>query len=149
MQSNNTTDGKNKVLFICVHNSARSQMAEAYLKKFGGDKFEVKSAGLEPGKLNPVVVEAMRQDGIDISGNSTKSAFDIYKKGKLFNYVIAVCDEAAAQQCPAFPGTAKKMHWFFADPSGFSGTDEEKLAKTLEVRDAIKQKIKEWLNEIL
>lgn len=149
MQNNNTTDGKIKVLFICVHNSARSQMAEAYLKKFGGDRFEVKSAGLEPGKLNPVVVEAMRQNGIDISGNSTKSVFDIYRKGELFNYVITVCDEASSERCPIFPGGVKKMHWPFKDPSAFMGTDDEKLAKTIEVRDAIKQKIKEWLNEIL
>src|SRR3989339_951120 len=135
---------KQKVLFVCVHNSARSQMAEAFLKKYGGDRFEVESAGLEPGTLNPVVVEAMKEVGIDISGNKTKSVFDFYKQGKLYDYVITVCDEASAQRCPIFPGNAVKMNWSFTDPSGFTGTDQEKLAKVRVVRDSIESKIKEW-----
>ncbi|OGC06158.1 arsenate reductase [candidate division WOR-1 bacterium RIFOXYD2_FULL_36_8] len=135
---------KKKVLFICIHNSARSQMAEAFLKKYGGDKFEVESAGLEAGILNPLVVEAMKEVGIDISGNKTKSVFDFYKQGKLYDYVITVCDEASAQRCPIFPGNAVKMNWSFTDPSGFTGTDQEKLAKVRVVRDSIESKIKEW-----
>src|SRR6266496_1921852 len=82
-----------KVLFVCVHNSARSQMAEAYLNHFGEGRFEAESAGLEPGTLNPLVVHVMREDGIDISRNETKGVFDMIKQGKLFEYVITVCDE--------------------------------------------------------
>lgn len=136
-----------KVLFICIHNSARSQMAEAFLKKYGGDKFEVESAGLEPGKLNPTVVSVMKEIGIDISQNQTKSAFDLAKLGKQYDYVITVCDESQAERCPIFPGKAKKLHWSFADPSSFSGTLEEKTDKTRKVRDEIETKIKDFLFE--
>ena len=131
---------KIKVLFVCIHNSARSQMAEAFLKKIGGEKFEVESAGLEPGKLNPIVVEAMKEVGIDISNNKTKSVFDLYKQGKLYNYVITVCDESKAEKCPVFPGITKNIHWGFADPSAFTGTNEEKLAGTRKVREEINKK---------
>lgn len=139
---------KIKVIFICVHNSARSQMAEAFLKKYGGEKFEVTSAGLEPGILNPVVVEVMQEIGIDISNNKTKSVFDFYKNGNFFNYVITVCDESQSERCPLFPGVVKQMHWSFTDPSSFDGTFEEKKAKTRKVRDEIEIKIKQWLEEI-
>lgn len=139
---------KIKVIFICVHNSARSQMAEAFLKKYGGEKFEVTSAGLEPGVLNPVVVEVMKEIGIDISGNKPKSVFDFYKNGSFFNYVITVCDESQSERCPIFPGVVKQMHWGFTDPSSFDGTFEEKKTKTRKVRDEIETKIKQWLEEI-
>jgi len=121
-------------------------MAEAFLKKYGGDRFEVESAGLEPGKLNPVVVEAMKETGIDISQNKTKSVFDFYKQGKLYDYVVTVCDESQSERCPIFPGIAQKLHWGFPDPSAFTGSQEEKLKKTKEVRDQIEGKIKDWLN---
>lgn len=94
-----------KVLFVCTHNSARSQMAEAYLKKFGGNRFEVESAGIEPGKLNPYVVRALAEEGIDIAGKQTQSAFDLLRKGRYYNFVIAVCSKEAAERCPIFPGT--------------------------------------------
>jgi len=139
---------KKRVLFVCVHNSARSQMAEAFLKKYGGDRFEVESAGLEPGKLNPVVVEVMKEIGIDISQNKTKSVFDFYKQGKQYDYVITVCDESQSGACPVFPGKGQRLHWAFDNPSSFNGTHEEKLAKTLKVREQIKQKIEEWLKKI-
>ncbi len=134
---------KKKILFICVHNSARSQMAEAFLKHLAGNRFEVESAGLEPGKLNPLAIEVMKEIGIDISQNKTKSVFDFYKADKKYNYVITVCDESQSKSCPVFPGNAKKLHWSFDDPSGFTGTWEEKLGKTRIVRDKIKQKIEE------
>lgn len=136
-----------KVLFVCVHNSARSQMAEALLKHFAGDIFEVESAGLEPGKLNPLAIEVMKEIDIDISGNKTKSVFDFYKQGKRYDYVITVCDESQAQRCPVFPGTtaARRIHWSFDDPASFQGTWEEKLEKTRQVRDKIKQQIEQWL----
>ena len=92
---------KQKVLFICVHNSARSQMAEAFLKEICVDYFEAHSAGLEPGKLNPLAVEAMREIGIDISQNKTQSVFDVFRSGELFAYVITVCDESSADRCPS------------------------------------------------
>jgi len=113
---------KKRVLFVCIHNSARSQMAEAFLKKYGGDRFEVESAGLEPGKLNSVVVEAMKEVGIDISQNKTKSAFDFYKQGKQYDYVITVCDESQSGSCPVFPGNGERFHWGFSDPSAFAGS---------------------------
>ncbi|MGH7953493.1 MAG: arsenate reductase ArsC [Limisphaerales bacterium] len=94
---------KKNVLFVCIHNSARSQMAEAFLNQICGDEFEAHSAGLEPGKLNPIVVEAMKEVGIDISGNQTKAVFDMFKSGKMFSYVITVCDETSAERCPIFP----------------------------------------------
>jgi arsenate reductase len=140
---------KKKVLFVCVHNSARSQMAEAFLKALAGDRFEVMSAGLEPGVLNPLAVEVMKEVGIDISQNRTKSAFDLFKQGKLFSYVISVCDAASAERCPLFPGLlTARIHWSFADPSAFTGTYEEKLEQTRKVRDAIREKIEAWLKEI-
>lgn len=139
---------KQRVLFVCIHNSARSQMAEAFLKQLAGDKFEVESAGLEPGRLNPIVVEAMKEAGIDISHNKTKGVFDLIKQSKLYAYVITVCDEAQAERCPVFPGVAQRLHWSFEDPSRFEGSYEEKLQKTRNVRDKIKQSIQEWIRTI-
>jgi arsenate reductase len=136
------------VLFVCIHNSARSQMAEAFLNQICGDTFAAHSAGLEPGKLNPFAVEAMREMGVDISGNRTKSVSDMVKSGKLFAHVITVCDEAGAERCPIFPGVTKRLHWSFPDPSQFRGTPGDKLAKTREVRDAIKAKIERWCAEV-
>jgi arsenate reductase len=137
---------KIKVLFVCIHNSARSQMAEALLKSLGGDKFEVQSAGIEPGILNPLAVAAMKDAGIDISSKLTKSVFDYFKDGSIFNYVITVCDETSAERCPIFPGLATRLHWSFRDPSSFEGSFEEKLIKTIAVREEIKAKILDWLN---
>ena len=139
---------KIKVLFVCVHNSARSQMSEAFLNHYFGDRFEAESAGLEPGKLNPIVVDAMKQIGIDISGNKTKSVFDYFKRGKMYRYVITVCDKTAAERCPIFPGVAETIHWSFPDPSALRGTYEEKLDGTKKIRDEIKDKIKKWAAEI-
>jgi len=122
-------------------------MAEALLNKIAGDRFEAESAGVEPGTLNPLAVEAMKELGIDISQNKTKGFFDFIKAGKLFNYVITVCDETSADGCPLFPGYAKKLHWSFRDPSSLEGAYEEKLKKTREIRDEIKARIEEWLKE--
>ncbi|MCF7891940.1 MAG: arsenate reductase ArsC [Candidatus Omnitrophica bacterium] len=136
---------KKKVLFICIHNSARSQMAEAFLNQLAGPKFEVESAGLKPGKLNPLVVKAMQEIGIDISGNKTKSVFDFYRQNRSYDYVITVCDESQSERCPVFPGAAKKFHWGLSDPSRFSGTDQEKLKKIRKIRDEIKVRLEEWI----
>ena len=139
---------KIKVLFLCIHNSARSQMAEAYLKKFGGDNFLVESAGLQAGKLNPIAVTVMMEEDIDISGNQTNDVFDFYKEGRIYNYVITVCDEASAARCPLFPGVHQKINWSFADPSSLTGTDEEKLIQTREIRNKIKEAVKNFINEM-
>lgn len=138
---------KERILFVCSHNAARSQMAEAFLKQLAGDRFEVESAGIEPGTLNPTVVEAMKEIGIDLSQNKTKSVFDFYRQGKHYDYVVTVCDESQAGKCPVFPGTVatKRIHWSFDDPSSFQGTREEKIERTREVRDKIKRRIMEWL----
>jgi arsenate reductase len=136
---------KKKVLFVCIHNSARSQMAEAFLNQLGGDRFAAESAGLEPGKLNSVVVSAMQEIGIDISGHPTKSVAQMIERGPYFDFVVTVCDEASAERCPVFPGAAERLHWGFPDPSGFAGTPEEKLARTREVRDTIQSRLVSWL----
>ena len=139
---------KSKVLFICIHNSARSQMAEAWLNYICGEFFEAQSAGLEPGTLNPLAVEVMREVDIDISGKKTQAVFDVFKSGQLFSYVVTVCDESSAEKCPIFPGPTKRLHWSFADPSEVTGTNEEKLRRVREIRDEIRAKIEEWCEEV-
>jgi arsenate reductase len=140
-------EAKIRVLFVCVHNSARSQMAEAFLNALAGERFMAMSAGLEPGTLNPLAIEAMNEVGIDISKNATKSVFDLYAAGDLFAYVIAVCDAEVAQRCPIFPGITRTLVWSFPDPAAFEGPWNEKLAKTRLVRDAIKSRIVAFLEE--
>ncbi len=140
---------KKKVLFICVHNSARSQIAEAFLKQMADDRFSAESAGLEPGELNPLAVKVMKEEGVDISQNKTKSVVDFYKQGNRYDYVITVCDESQAGKCPVFPAAmaTEMIHWNFDDPASFCGTLEEKLEKTRRLRDEIKQKIKQFIKE--
>jgi arsenate reductase (thioredoxin) len=138
---------KKKVLFICVHNSARSQMAAALLDKRCGEFFEAESAGLEPGKLNPLAVEVLRERDIDISKNKTQAVFDIFKSGKLFAFVITVCDESEAAGCPIFAGVTTRLHWSFPDPSKFTGSPEEQLEQTRQVRDKIDKQIQQFCAE--
>jgi arsenate reductase (thioredoxin) len=139
---------KKKILFVCIHNSARSQMAEAFVNRLCAKVFEAHSAGIESGKLNPLVVEAMREIGIDISSNQTKTVSDILKSGLAFSRVITVCDETSAERCPVIPGNTARLHWSFPDPSAFEGTREEKLKKIRDVRDAIKAKIEQWCSVV-
>jgi arsenate reductase len=139
---------KDKVLFICIHNTARSQMAEAFLNRLCGHQFEAHSAGLEPGKLNPLVVLVMQEIGIDICGNKTKSVERFLKSDEKFAYVITVCDEASAERCPIFPGGVTRLHWGFPDPSGITGSAKEKLRQIRMVRDAIKAKVEAWCGAI-
>jgi arsenate reductase len=138
---------KKKVLFICVHNSARSQMAAALLNKRCGEFFEAQSAGLEPGILNPLAVEALREMEIDISKNKTQAVFDVLKSGELFAYVITVWDESEAKGCPIFPGVTTRLHWSFPDPSKFTGPPEEKIEQTRRVRDKIDGQIRQFCAE--
>jgi len=137
---------KTQILFVCIHNSARSQMAEELLRKLAGDTYEVESAGIEPGKLNPVVIEVLKELGIDISGKKTQAALECVKSGKKYDYVITVCDETSAERCPVFPGSAQRLHWGFTDPSKFEGTWEDKIIKTRGVREEIRRKIEGWLS---
>jgi arsenate reductase len=139
---------KKQVLFVCIHNSARSQMAEAFLKQTCGETFEAHSAGIEPGKLNPIVLEVMKEIGVDISGNATKAVSDFISSGKTYDYVITVCDETSAERCPVFPGGTTRLHWGFPDPSSFAGSHEEKLARTRAVRDEIKCRVEQWCQEV-
>ena len=136
-----------RVLFLCVHNSARSQMAEAFLKKYGAGRFEAESAGLEPGSLNPFAVRAMGEIGIDISHNATKSVFDFAAEGRRYDVVVTVCSKEAAERCPIFPGAHKKLHWPFPDPSAYGGSDEEKMAGTRRIRDMIEAEVVEFAAE--
>jgi len=123
-------------------------MAEAWLNYICGEFFEAQSAGLEPGTLNPLAVEVMREVDIDISGKKTQAVFDVFKSGQLFSYVVTVCDESSAEKCPIFPGPTKRLHWSFADPSEVTGTNEEKLRRVREIRDEIRAKIEEWCEEV-
>jgi len=136
---------KIKVLFVCVHNSARSQMAEAFLNHLGGELFVAESAGFEPGVLNPVVVEAMKEIGLDLSTHATKSVFDFFKQGRMFHFVVSVCDGANAERCPIFPGITKRLAWSFADPASIEGSHDEKLAGTRIVRDNIKSEVEDFI----
>ncbi|MBP9095776.1 MAG: arsenate reductase ArsC [Ignavibacteria bacterium] len=139
---------KIKVLFVCIHNSARSQMAEAFLNNLAGDKFEAHSAGIEPGVLNPLVVESMAQTAIDISKNKTKSVFDLAVNGNAYDYVITVCEKEAADKCPVFPGAGKKIQWSFNDPSKLTGSKEEKLSKIAVIRDEIKSEVEKFIKSL-
>ena len=123
-------------------------MAEAFLNDICGDYFEAHSAGLEPGKLNPLAVEAMREIGIDISRKQTQSVFDVFKSGEFFPYVITVCEESEAAGCPIFPGVTKRLHWSYPDPSALSGTHAERLAGTRKIRDQIRARIETWCDEM-
>jgi arsenate reductase (thioredoxin) len=137
-----------KVLFVCIHNSARSQMAEAFLNQRGGARFHAESAGIEPGKLNPIVVKAMQEVGIDISHQRPRSVDECLQAGTLYDYVITVCDETSAERCPIFPGSGTRLHWGFPDPSALNGDESEKLAGTRLIRDQIKAKINAWCEEM-
>lgn len=136
---------KARILVICIHNSSRSQMAEEYLRLFGGDLFAVESAGLEPGNLNPVVIELLKDDGIDIEGKATRSVFDLHSQGKAYDYVIAVCDPEAKERCPIFPAEKKRLHWPFPDPSAVQGSFEEKLKKVRPIQHEIRDKVQEFI----
>ena len=142
-----TTKRKIKVLFVCIHNSARSQMAEAFLNQLGGEKFVAQSAGMEPGEINPLAVEVMKEVGIDISRNKTNSVFNLFKNCALFNYVITVCDEVNAERCPIFPGITKRLHWSFADPATLTGSHAEKLIATRGIRDEIRDAVISFIDE--
>ncbi len=129
------------VLFVCVHNSARSQMAAALLNAACAPALHAESAGFEPGELSPLAVASMREIGIDISTNATQSVFDLFKSGHLYAYVITVCDEATAETCPIFPGIVKRLHWSIPDPTRLEGAWDQRLAAARDIRDTIAREV--------
>nr|WP_321497482.1 arsenate reductase ArsC [uncultured Methanolobus sp.] len=139
---------KIKVLFICVRNSGRSQIAEAYLKKIGGDRFEVESAGYKPEPVNDLVRKVMEEDGFDLSDKKPQSAWDLFKEGRLYKYVITVCDRAHEEECPIFPRPYVQLHWPYPDPESFTGTQEEKLEQTRNLRDLIRKRVEQFVEDV-
>ena len=137
--------GKVRVLFLCPGNSARSQMAEAFLRKYAGDRFEVFSAGLEPQAINPFAGKVMEEIGFDLSGQHSIDVEQFLDHGP-FGYVITVCAQAESR-CPIFPGAGIRLHWPFEEPAAFQGTEEQKLNKFREIRDEIRVRIESWLRE--
>ncbi len=137
---------KPKVLFLCTGNSARSQMAEAFLRAYAGDQFDVYSAGLEPKGINPVTIQVMNEAGFDMSGHSSKDLRQFIGQVH-FGYMITVCDRAA-EKCPIFPGIGIRLHWSFEDPVAFEGSEQEKLTRFREIRDQIETRVKFWVAEI-
>ena len=122
-------------------------MAAALLNEVCGEFFEAQSAGLEPGTLNPLPVEALQEIGIDISEHETQSVFDVFKSGQLFAYAITVCSESESRGCPIFAGLTTRLHWSFPDPSQFTGTHAEKLAKTRELLEEIRAQMEDFCEE--
>ncbi len=131
-----------RVLFLCTHNSARSQMAEALLRHHGKERIEVYSAGTEPGRVHPMAVHVMAESGLDIAGARSKSLDEFL--GQDFDYVITVCDQAN-ESCPSFPGDPKRIHWSFPDPSAVEGNEEERLRAFRTVRDQLNTRLQTWL----
>lgn len=133
---------KPRVLFLCTHNSARSQMAEGWLRALGGDRFDVASAGTEATRVHPLAIRAMAEVGVDITGHDSK-VFDRYA-GQAWDWVITVCDDAD-ERCPVFPGATRRLHWSFDDPSRATGAEAERLATFGRVRDEIAARLRTWL----
>jgi len=141
-----TREKKLRVLILCTGNSARSQMAEGLLRHVGGTRYEVFSAGTKPVGMNPVAIEVMREEGIDISKQRSKSVAEF--AGQEFATVITVCDNAA-EECPVFPGAPQRVHWSLTDPAAVSGTKEEKLEAFRQVRDELERRIQSFVNSVV
>ena len=138
---------KTKVIFLCTGNSARSQMAEAFLRKYADDRYEAHSAGLEPGEINPFTIQVMEEIGISLAGHRSKSVGE-YLGREHFSYLFTVCSDAE-KNCPrTFLTSGLHSHWDFEDPATFEGSDQEKLLKFREIRDQIDTRIKNWITEV-
>lgn len=144
---NSKVGDKTRVLFVCVHNSARSQLAEAYLKLYGGGEFEVESAGLSAGTLNPWIVDHLKGEGIDISEKVPVDVKSLYRQGKTYDWVITVCSREAEKNCPVFPGPVRRLNWPFPDPAGFQGSPEEMRAQVAVLAQDIKTQVLQFLQE--
>ncbi len=139
-------ENKLRVLILCTGNSARSQMAEGLLRHLGGTRYEVFSAGTKPAGVNPLAIEAMREVGIDISTQRSKSVAEF--AGQEFAAVITVCDNAA-EECPIFPGAPQRAHWSLPDPAAVSGTEQEKLGAFRKVREELERRIQAFVNSVV
>lgn len=133
---------KRRVLFLCTHNSARSQMAEGFLRSLAGDRFEVASAGTEATRVHPLAVRAMAEVGIDIGGHTSKVVDKFVEQP--WDYVITVCDDAN-EACPVFPKKSSRLHWSFQDPSQASGTEDQRFDVFRRVRDQVNARLVDWL----
>jgi arsenate reductase len=131
-----------RVLFLCTHNSARSQMAEGFLRALAGDRFEVGSAGTEKTSVNPLAIRVMAERGIDIAGHTSKLYSEV--AAPPWDYLVTVCDDAN-ERCPWVPGSVRRLHWSFPDPSRATGSEEERLAVFRRVRDQIHERLTDWL----
>jgi arsenate reductase (thioredoxin) len=138
---------KPKVLFLCTGNTARSQMAEAFLRAYAGDRFEVYSAGLRPQEINPLTIRAMAERGFDLAGQRAKGLDEFLGKVH-FGYLVTVC-QRAQEECPVFPFVHARLSWPFEDPAQAGGTEEERLEAFRRVRDAIDERIRRWLQDEL
>jgi len=139
---------KTRVLFVGSVNGSRSQMAEALLNHLAGGEFEAMSAGYRAGKLNPLAVKVMKEIGLDISGNTVKTAFNLYKQGIFFNYIIVLCDQTMAERGPIYPGHQGYIYWSTPDPDILWGTYRERLKGMRAIRDGLRKRIEEWLAEV-
>lgn len=140
-------DQRPRVLFVCVHNSARSQLAEEYLRKFAGEQFLVESAGLVPGTLNPQVVEVLKTDGIDIAQKKTQAVGDLYRRGETYQWVVTVCSREAEENCPVFPGPVRRLSWPFPDPSRFTGTPDQIKHQVEALAEQIQAQVRAFIEE--
>ena len=136
---------RRRVLVLCTHNSARSQMTEGFIRSLAGDRLRVESAGTEATRVHPLAVRAMDEVGIDLRGHTSKTLERFL--GDEWDYVITVCDNAN-ERCPLFPGATVRLHWSFDDPSAVAGTEAEQLAAFRQVRDAIRTQLDRWLKEV-
>lgn len=137
-----------RILFVCIHNSGRSQMAEAFLNALGSPDFVAESAGVDPRPVNPEVVQVMQEVGYDLSGARSDNIVDFFREGRLYEQVIYVCERGAEKDCPVFPGVRKTLHWPYTDPSSISGSEQERLEQLRGIRDQIKATIVRWLEDI-
>ncbi|MFP4252329.1 MAG: arsenate reductase ArsC, partial [Guyparkeria sp.] len=128
---------RRRILFVCIHNSGRSQMAEAMVNRLGGDQFIAESAGCEPRPVHPGVIQVMREIGYDLSDATSDNLFDFFRQGRLYEKVIYVCERAAERDCPVFPGVRQVLHWPFDDPSQLAASDAAGLQGLRDIRDAI------------
>ena len=142
------TNEKRKILFVCVQNSFRSQIAEAIVNKKYGDRFVAESAGLNIGEINPLAIRVMKEYGVDISNNQVNSVFDFHKEGRFYSYVITVCSRETEKACPIFPGIRKRLNWELENPEDYTGTDEEKYEKAILLRDEIERRIDELVESL-
>ncbi len=140
-----TVHNKQKVLIVCTGNSCRSQMAEGMLRHYGGDKFEVFSAGLEPSFVHPLAIKAMSESGIDISNQYSKTVNEFLEED--FSYVITVCD-GAKERCPVFPGKYDAIHWSIEDPASAEGTESEKMTDFRRVRQNILERVNSFISDM-